>query len=79
MKLSRKSLTKYKCLSCKKDYSTKFNEELKKKFKNTFKFSHNDINKFILFLRKRVYPYEYMAGWKKFNEATLSEKSFIVN
>ena len=48
----------YKCLSCNKDYSNKIDEE--KRFKNTFKFSKNDINKFILLLRKRIYPYEYM-------------------
>ena len=52
------SLTKYKCYSCKKSYSNKFDEELKKRFKNTFKFSNNNINKFILLLRKGVYPYE---------------------
>ena len=27
---------KYKCLSCKKDYSNKIDEELKTQFKNTF-------------------------------------------
>ena len=52
------NLIKYLCLSCNKDYSNKTNEELKKQFKNTFKFSNNDINKFILLLRKVVYPYE---------------------
>ena len=40
-------LIKYKCLSCNKDYSNKIDEELKKRFKNTFKFSNNDINKLI--------------------------------
>ena len=30
-------------------------EELKKRFKNTFKFFNNDINKSILLLRKDVY------------------------
>ena len=44
------NLMKYKCLSCNKDYS------LKKRFKNTFKFSNNAINKFILLLSKGVYP-----------------------
>ena len=38
------NLTKYKGLSCNKYYSNKLDEELKKKFKNTFKFSNNDIN-----------------------------------
>ena len=35
---------KYKCLSRNKDYSNKINEKSKKRFKNTFKFSNNDIN-----------------------------------
>ena len=44
-------------------------------FKNTFKFSNNDTNKFILLLRKGVYPYEYIDDWEKFNETTLPEKT----
>ena len=44
------NLIKYKCLSFNKDYSNKLDEKLKKRFKNTFKFSDNDINKFILLL-----------------------------
>ena len=47
------NLIKYKCLSRNKDYSNKLHEKFKKRFKNTFKFSDNDINKFILLLRKR--------------------------
>ena len=45
------NLIKYKCLSCNKNYSNKIYEEMKKRFKNTFKFSRNDISKFILLLR----------------------------
>ena len=59
---------------CDKCYSKKLNEKLKKKFKSTFKFSNNDINKFILLLRRGVYPYQYMNDWEKFNERTLPEK-----
>ena len=47
------NLIKYKCLSCNKNYSKKIDEELKNPFKNTFKFSNIDINKFILFLRSK--------------------------
>ena len=47
------NLIKYKCLSCNKNYSNKIHEKLKKKFKNTFKFSNNDINKCILLFKKR--------------------------
>ena len=46
----------YKCLSCNRDYSSMLNEELKDKFKNTFKFSKIDIKKFTLLLRKGIYP-----------------------
>ena len=60
-------------MSCNKDYSNKIDEELKKSFKNTFKLSNNYINKFILLLRKVVYPYEYLDEWKKFNETFLSK------
>ena len=68
-------MIKYKCLSCNKVYSNKLGEQLKKRFKNTFKFSDNNISKFILLLRKVAYPYEYMLDdWGKFNETTLPEK-----
>ena len=67
-------MIKYKFLSCNKDYSNKIDEELKKQFKNMFKFSNNDTNKFILLLRKGVYPYECMDEWEKFNEICLPEK-----
>ena len=67
------NLIKYKCLSCNKDYSNKLDEKFKKRFKNTIKFFDNDINKFILFLRKGVYPYEYMDDLEKFNKTTLPE------
>ena len=73
------NLIKYKCLSWNKDYSNKLDEKLQKQFKNTFKFLDNDINKFILLLRKGVYSNEYMDEWEKFNETTLhlKKKNFI--
>ena len=48
MKVSKISLIKYKYLSWNKNYSNKIHEELKKRLKNTFKSSYDDINKFIL-------------------------------
>ena len=57
-----------------KSHSNKIDEELKKRFKNTFKFSYNDINKFVLLLREGVYPYEYIEDEDKFNETTLPKK-----
>ena len=43
-------------------------------FLNTFTFCNNNINKFILLLRKHVYLYEYMDEWEKFNKTSLPEK-----
>ena len=67
------NLIKYKCLSCNKNYSSIIDKEFKNRFKR-FKFSNNDINKFILLLRKGVCLYEYMYVLEKFNETTLPEK-----
>ena len=41
---------------------------------NTYKFPNHDSNRFILLLRKGVYPYEYMDDWKKFNGTSLNEE-----
>ena len=69
-----------KCFNCNTYYKKKFNKDLIKKFKNTYSFCNNDLNKFILLLRKGVYPYEYMDSWEKFNETSLpSKKDFYSN
>ena len=52
----------------------KFNEELIKRFASTYSFCNNDLNKFILLLRKGVYPYKYMDNWERFNEISLPSK-----
>ena len=57
-----------RCFSCKKHYEKDFNKELIKRFANTYNFRDNDFNKFILLLRKGVYPYEYMDNCERFNE-----------
>ena len=36
--------------------------------------NYEDINKFILLLRKGVYPYKYMDSWERFDETSLSDK-----
>ena len=63
-----------KCFNCNTYYKKKFNKDLIKNFKNTYSFCDNDLNKFILLLRKGVYPYEYMDSWKRFNETSLPSK-----
>ena len=42
--------------------------ELIKKFPSIYQICNKNLNKFILLLRKGVYPYEYMDSRKKFNE-----------
>ena len=62
------------------DRSYKSINELITKFPNTYQFCNNDLNKFLLLLRKGVYPYKYMDTWEKFNEAELpSKKCFYSN
>ena len=63
-----------KCFSCDSYYEKKFNKELIKRFKNMYSFCNNNLSKFILLLRKGVYPYEYMDSWGKFNETSLPIK-----
>ena len=50
----------FRCFRCKKNYEKNFNEELIQRFANTYEFCNGDLNKFILLLRKGVYPYECM-------------------
>ena len=38
------------CLCCNKNYQRKFDEKLKEQYFNTYRFSNNDNNKFILLL-----------------------------
>ena len=62
------------CYNCKQRYRKKFNKELTKRFASTYEFCNNDLNKFVLLLRKGVYPYEYMDSWEKFNVTSLPSK-----
>ena len=49
----------YKCLNC-KNISFKPINELNSRFQNTYRMCNSDNEKFVLLLRKRVYPHEYM-------------------
>ena len=41
---------------------------------STYEFCNGDLNKFILLLRKGVYPYEYMDSWQRFDETSFLDK-----
>ena len=64
----------FKCIDCEKEYEKEFNKELLERFANTYKFCDNDLNKFIMLLRKGVYPCEYIDEWDKFNEKIVPSK-----
>ena len=63
----------YKCLNC-RNTSLKPLTELINKFQNTYKLCNNDNEKFILLLRKGIYPYKYIDNWNKFDETLLPSK-----
>ena len=58
-----------RCEECKKII-----EGLIKKFPSLYQFCNGNLNKFILLLRKGIYPYEDMDNWEKFDETTLPPK-----
>ena len=64
----------FRCFACKKNYQKDFDKNLMNRFENTYRFCNEDINNFILLLRKGVYPYEYMDSWERFNETSLLDK-----
>ena len=64
----------FRCFSCKKNYEKDFNKDLIQRFANIYEFCNGDLNKFILLVRKCVYPYEYMDSWQKFDETSLRDK-----
>ena len=51
--------------------STKSINELIEKFPRMYQFCNGDLNKFVLLLRKGIYPYKYMDSWERFNETSV--------
>ena len=64
----------FRSFKCKKNYEKNFNKDLIQRFANTYEFCNRDLNKFILLLRKGVYPNEYMDSWQRFDETPLPDK-----
>ena len=63
----------YKCKE-RNDTSAKSVGDLIKRFSIAYKLCNGNLNKFVLMLRKGVYPYEYMDSWERFNETSLPPK-----
>ena len=61
-------------LNVKKIYKKDFNKDLITRITNIYEFCNKDINKFILLLRKGIYPYEYIDRWERFDETSLHDK-----
>ena len=64
----------FRWFSCKKNYEKDFNKDLIQRFENMYEFCNGDLNKFILLLRKGIYPYEYIDSWQRFDETSLPDK-----
>ena len=64
----------FRCFDCKKNYRKDFNKDLINRFANTCEFCNKDINRFILLLRKGIYPYEYIDSWERFDKTSLPDK-----
>ena len=65
-----------RCKTCTKR-SKQSIQSLKNNFPSTFCLINGNIDKFILLLKKGVYPYEYMNDWKKFEEPELPSHNEI--
>ena len=50
----------FRCFRCRKNYEKDFNKELIQRFANIYELCNGELNKFILLLRKGVYP---MGTW----------------
>ena len=63
----------YRCKGCKEEWKRQTNE-LIEKFPGKYQFCNGNLKKFVLLLRKGVYPYEYIDSWEKFDKNTLPLK-----
>ena len=63
-----------RCFECKTNYNIDFNDKLIERFSSIYDFCSGDTNKFILLLRKGVYPYEYMDSCEQSAKTSLPDK-----
>ena len=72
--ITRDDQLKFRCFGCKNNYQKDVNKDLINTFANIYELCNKDINRFILLLRKGIFPYEYMDSWERFYETSLPEK-----
>ena len=53
------------------------NKWINRKVSKIYQFCKGDLNKFVLLLRKGVYPYDYMDSWERFNETSFPDKKYF--
>ena len=74
----RDNSLEYRCEECREiNLLNKLNDSINlliNKFPSIYKFCNGDLNKFVLLVRKGVYPYEYMDSWEKFDETSIPPK-----
>ena len=69
----------YKCKESKEEWKRPLNK-LTESFPSIYQFCNGNLNKFVMLLRKGVYPYEYMDSWEKPDETVLPpKKDFYIN
>ena len=71
--IKHKNKLLYKCEQCDKLYRKPISV-LSKKFLTTYQLCNNNLDKFLLLLKKGVSPYQYMDSWERFNETSLPPK-----
>ena len=69
----------YKCKKCKEEQKRPLNK-LIESFSSINQFCNGNLNKFVILLRKGVFPYKYMDSCEKFHETVLPlKKDFYSN
>ena len=71
------NILSYKCRTCGEKWERPI-EGLIRKFPRVYQFCKGDLNKFIWQLRKGVYPYEDVDNLTKFDETTITPKTFFI-
>ena len=72
----KKNKLRYKCKECVKICFKAIIGSIRG-FPSQYQFCNGDLNKFVLSLKKGVYPYEYMDSWEGFNKTSLLDKKIF--